>query len=163
MSDASSSGPPSPVHFPATGPLVPADAAAVILWTVDGRYLVQVRDDIAGIFYPGHDGLFGGAREGQETMLACAERELREEIGLDFAGRLSPFLSLTLDFAPFGHGKVLRDMFEAEITPDEVANVRLGEGRSADLIDGRRLLVDRRVTPYDAFALWQHYVVRFQQ
>lgn len=154
--------PPPPKHFPATGRLVPADAAAVILWTADGRYLVQVRDDIAGIFYPGHDGLFGGAREGEETMLTCAERELREEIGLDFAGRLKPFLSLTLDFAPFGHGRVLRDMFEAEIAPDEVSRIRLGEGRRAELVAGETLLRARRITPYDAFALWQHYVVRFQ-
>ena len=34
-------------------PLVPGHAAAAILQIADGRYLLQKRDDIEGIFYPG--------------------------------------------------------------------------------------------------------------
>jgi 8-oxo-dGTP pyrophosphatase MutT (NUDIX family) len=45
------------------------------------RFLLQQRDDIAGIFYPGKIGLFGGHREGDETFLDCAVRELHEEQG----------------------------------------------------------------------------------
>jgi hypothetical protein len=39
------------------------DAAAAIIVTDDGRYLMQERDDTPGIFYPDHWGLFGGAFE----------------------------------------------------------------------------------------------------
>jgi 8-oxo-dGTP diphosphatase len=45
-----------------------------------GRLLLQQRDDIPGILYPGAIGLFGGHREGEETFLACAVREIHEEL-----------------------------------------------------------------------------------
>lgn len=152
---------PAPEHYPNTGKLTPADAAAVVLWTADGRYLVQVRDDKAGIFYPGHVGLFGGALEGAESMMECAVRELREETALDLSGRLAPFADITLDFTPFDYGPVARAYFEAELAEKEPAAVRLAEGRRCDLVPGEILLRERRVTPYDAFVLWQHWVVRF--
>jgi 8-oxo-dGTP pyrophosphatase MutT (NUDIX family) len=45
-----------------------------------GRFLLQQRDDIPGIVFPGMVGLFGGHREGDETFLDCAVRELHEEL-----------------------------------------------------------------------------------
>ena len=48
--------------FLAEGRLRPADAAAALIVVgADGHYLMQLRDQKAGIFYPGHWGLFGGA------------------------------------------------------------------------------------------------------
>ena len=44
-------------------PLAPKDAVAALIVLDDGRYLMQQRDDIPGIFYPGYWGLFGGAIE----------------------------------------------------------------------------------------------------
>jgi 8-oxo-dGTP pyrophosphatase MutT (NUDIX family) len=43
-------------------------AAAIIIDTA-GRFLLQQRDDIAGIIHPGKVSLFGGHREGDETYL----------------------------------------------------------------------------------------------
>jgi 8-oxo-dGTP pyrophosphatase MutT (NUDIX family) len=143
-------------HFPMTGPLAPADASAVILVDPAGRYLMQERDDIPGIFYPGHLGLFGGAREGAEDYAACAAREVEEELGLDLSDRLVPFITVRLDFAGFGYGEVGRAFFTAAITSDEAAITRVAEGKRAVLIDGVTMLRERHVTPYDAFALWQH-------
>lgn len=143
-------------HFPMTGRLAPADASAVILQDPQGRYLLQDRDDMPGIFYPGHLGLFGGAREGDESWAECAVREIAEELGLDIAGRLETFLQLTLDFAPFGYGRVERVVFTCRLGEGEADGLRVAEGRRALLLDGREALTDWRVTPYDAFALWQH-------
>ena len=42
-------------------PLQGDDAVAAIITVEDGRYLMQLRDDIPRIFYPGHWGCFGGA------------------------------------------------------------------------------------------------------
>lgn len=56
------------------------------------RFLLQQRDDIAGIFYPGKIGLFGGHREGDETFLDCAVRELHEELGYYIAPERFEFL-----------------------------------------------------------------------
>jgi 8-oxo-dGTP diphosphatase len=53
---------------------------AIIIDTL-GRYLFQLRDDVAGITNPGKIGLFGGHREGDETFLQCIVREIHEEIG----------------------------------------------------------------------------------
>jgi len=41
---------------------------------------LQQRDDVPGILWPGRVGLFGGHREGNETFLECAVRELHEEL-----------------------------------------------------------------------------------
>ena len=56
------------------------EVAAAILIDSAGRMLLQQRDNIPGILYPGMVGLFGGHREGTETFLECAVRELHEEL-----------------------------------------------------------------------------------
>jgi 8-oxo-dGTP diphosphatase len=47
-----------------------------------GRVLALLRDDRAGIPFPGQWDLLGGGREGDESPLDCALREAREEAGL---------------------------------------------------------------------------------
>ena len=46
------------------------------------RVLCYLRDDFAGLPFPGHWDLPGGGREGAETPEACVLRELEEEFGL---------------------------------------------------------------------------------
>lgn len=53
---------------------------AILLGT-DGRLLLQLRDNVPHIQNPGKIGLFGGAREGNESFLDCIVREIHEEIG----------------------------------------------------------------------------------
>lgn len=47
-------------------------------------YLLQYRDDIAGIQEPGMNGTFGGGVETNENHLQAAARELREETNIVF-------------------------------------------------------------------------------
>lgn len=56
------------------------EAAAALIIDTRGRFLLQQRDNIPGILFPGKIGLFGGHREGNETFLQCAVREVHEEI-----------------------------------------------------------------------------------
>ena len=56
------------------------EIACAIIIAADGKFLLQQRDDIVGILHPGKIALFGGHREGNETFLECAVREIEEEI-----------------------------------------------------------------------------------
>jgi 8-oxo-dGTP diphosphatase len=47
----------------------------------DGRWLMQLRDDVAGIVAPGCWGLFGGHLDAGESPEQAVRRELLEEIG----------------------------------------------------------------------------------
>ena len=59
---------------------MPATVALAMLER-DGRWLMQLRDDVPGIVGPGCWGLFGGHLEPGETPEQALRRELLEEIG----------------------------------------------------------------------------------
>ena len=59
---------------------VPVEVAIAIL-PCDGKFLMQLRDNIPTILYPGVWGLFGGHLEAGETPEVAVEREILEEIG----------------------------------------------------------------------------------
>jgi 8-oxo-dGTP diphosphatase len=62
-------------------------AVALALLEREGRWLLQLRDDVPGIVAPGHWGLFGGHLDPGETPEQALRRELREEIAWE-AGAL---------------------------------------------------------------------------
>ena len=53
---------------------------AVAMLEREGRWLLQLRDDIEGIVHPGTWGLFGGHLDPGETPEQALRRELEEEI-----------------------------------------------------------------------------------
>jgi 8-oxo-dGTP diphosphatase len=57
------------------------ETTGVIILDTFGRFLLQQRDDVAGITSPGKIGLFGGHLEDGETPLECIVREVHEETG----------------------------------------------------------------------------------
>jgi 8-oxo-dGTP pyrophosphatase MutT (NUDIX family) len=56
------------------------EMAGSVILDPQGRFLIQKRDDKPTIPYAGRLALFGGAREGDESLLQCAVREFREEL-----------------------------------------------------------------------------------
>jgi 8-oxo-dGTP diphosphatase len=58
----------------------PKQVAIAILYQAE-RYLLQLRDPLPTIVYPGQWGLFGGHLEADETPENAIWRELEEEIG----------------------------------------------------------------------------------
>jgi 8-oxo-dGTP pyrophosphatase MutT (NUDIX family) len=139
-------------------PLSPSDAAAAIIVAADGRYLLQLRDDKPGIFYPGHWGCFGGAIERSDPSVEEGlRRELGEEIGVDLGkGALKHFSTVAFGLEFAGLGVVRRAYYEAHIDEAQAASLRLGEGSRFAFYAARVALGTLRVTPYDAFALWLH-------
>lgn len=135
------------------------DAAVAIIMLDDGRYLMQLRDDKPGIFYPNHWGLFGGAVDRGEQPDEALRRELMEELQLE-AGALRYFTRMDFDFARLGAGKVYRIYFELRLKAATLPSLRLGEGRLMQAFDLSDILMGKRIVPYDSFALWLHYAER---
>ena len=109
-------------------------AHAVIL--VDGAYVLQLRDNIPGIAYPGMWALFGGALEPDEDPERGLRREIIEE------------LSITLDscrllwqvdrFSEFWHRPVRYWFFVADVTDEWPSHV-VREGQAAGLFRSEEL------------------------
>ncbi len=100
------------------------EVAIAILHTQD-RFLMQLRDDIPGIIYPGHWAFFGGHIDPGETPQKAVKRELQEEIGH------TP--SEISEFHCYWDEQVIRHVFHAPLTV-ELDQLVLGEGWDMGLL-----------------------------
>jgi 8-oxo-dGTP pyrophosphatase MutT (NUDIX family) len=143
-------------RFDRLSPLAPANAVAAIL-TVEGAYLLQLRDRKHGIFFPSHWGCFGGAIDPGETVEAALVRELSEELDLDVAPQtLRYFTRFDFDVG-FAGLPIWRVFYEIELGRATLSKLTLHEGSRMELIAADALLAGTLpLTPYDAFALWFH-------
>ena len=139
-----------------TGRLHASDAVAAILVLEDGRYVLQLRDDIEGIFYPGHWGCFGGAVDRGEAPPQALRRELKEELEFD-AGAYAEFTRFDFDFSRLGQNRVFRIYYEVPVAASAFSRLVLHEGAAVRAFTGAEILGEPRVTPYDAFAIFLHY------
>lgn len=132
------------------------DAAAAIIVTEEGRYLLQLRDDLPQIWYPDHWGLFGGAIDPGENEAEALRRELLEELELDAAdARL--FTGFEFDLNPEAKRRYFRNYYEVKVTEAAVSRLVLHEGAEMRLLTGDEALSLPRLVPYDAFALFLHH------
>lgn len=137
--------------------LTPSHAAAALIQTEDGRYLLQLRDDKPEIFFPNRWGLFGGAIDPGEDALTAVVREVWEELALRIAPeRFEYFSAFDFDFGFSGHGMMRRSFYSLQITKEEQAAMVLGEGREIGSLSADEILTAPRIVPYDEFALWLH-------
>ncbi len=91
----------------------------------DEKFLMQLRDDIPGILYPGCWGLFGGHLEPGETPEAGLKRELEEEISYSV---ISP-----IKLNCYNDEKVIRHIYYAPLKVSLEALV-LNEGWDLSLV-----------------------------
>jgi 8-oxo-dGTP pyrophosphatase MutT (NUDIX family) len=98
---------------------------AIAILYRDNKFLCQLRDDIPGIVYPGHWGLFGGHLDPEETPEIAVARELIEEIGYSL-----PSIS---KFGCYSDPKVVRHVFHAPLIV-EMNQLVLCEGWDMDLL-----------------------------
>lgn len=124
--------------------------SSIILVGTCGQLILQQRDNVPGILYPGLIGLFGGHREVEETALQCAQRELHEEIGqLLPLERFAPLLSFEARF----HGDFVLhdDVFVARDVPSDALAVT--EGRPLFVKLGELCALYGRMAPATSFAI----------
>ena len=136
-------------------PLRPSNAVAALLVLDQGRYVMQLRDAYPEIFYPGHWGCFGGAVNPGEDPLDALRREVKEELEYEIDSAVE-FTRFDFDFRRLGHDKVYRIYYEVHVTEAAFNRFVLHEGADMRALAGRELLLERKVTPYDAFAVWMH-------
>jgi 8-oxo-dGTP diphosphatase len=103
---------------------VPVEVAIAIL-PYEGKFLMQLRDNIPTILYPGLWGLFGGHIEAGETPEIAVEREILEEIGYP--------LEAPQKFGCYNDDRVIRHVFYAPLTVG-IDKLVLGEGWDFGLI-----------------------------
>ena len=140
-----------------TTPLVPSDAVAAII-VVGGRYLLQLRDNKHGIFFPARWGCFGGAIDPGETEELALARELHEEIGIELSTGLFRYFSRCVtDYSFAGRARLSRCFYEVELTTQQLDYLRLQEGVAMQTVDVEAILTGAiPLTPLDSFALWLH-------
>ena len=102
----------------------PIQVAIAILYRED-KFLMQLRDEIPGILYPGHWGLFGGHLESGETAEAGLIRELEEEINYT--------INRPIKFGCYSDERVIRHVYHAPLTVPIDALV-LNEGWDLNLV-----------------------------
>jgi 8-oxo-dGTP pyrophosphatase MutT (NUDIX family) len=142
-------------YFLDEGRLRPASASAALITVGGTHYLMQLRDQKSGIFFPGHWGLFGGAIEAGESPEESLRRELEEELGLSVTS-VQYFTEYAFDFSFCGCGHLTRRFFEVPIERHVVDQLNLHEGETMRLFTAREILTSPRVVPFDSFALWMH-------
>lgn len=134
-------------------PLTPADSVGAIIVTPDQRFLLQQRDPVPHIWYPGGWGLFGGGIDPGETELEALRRELKEEIGFE-PREAELFTRFSFDFAFVGDGLIRRSFFVVPAAVETVAGLRLIEGRQMALFDGDQVYGLPDVIGHDGFAIY---------
>lgn len=97
----------------------------------NGEMIAYQRDDFAHIPFPGMWDLPGGAREGDETPVDCALREVAEEFGI----ALSPDQVVWMAHYP-GDGAAGHWFLVGEVTAEQVAAISFGsEGQTWAMMD----------------------------
>jgi 8-oxo-dGTP pyrophosphatase MutT (NUDIX family) len=97
---------------------LPIEVAIAIL-PADGKFLMQLRDNIPTILYPGLWGLFGGHIEAGETPEIAVKREIMEEIGYE--------LTDPQKFGCYSDARIVRHVFYVPLTVN-IDKLVLGEG-----------------------------------
>lgn len=127
-----------------------------ILLAEDGRYLMQLRDDIPNIVFPGHWGCFGGGAEPGESLNEAFVREIQEELSITPQG-FTPFTDM-LYRSPLDPTLVRgKQFFVLPITDADMARMVQCEGADMRLFTLGQLLAEPKVIPSDIYGLLSHH------
>jgi len=130
-------------------------SVAAIIECGDDRILLQKRDAIAGIYFPGFWGLFGGAAEDNETPEQAVRREIDEELGVSLH-ELTYFLEFQFTCPDFDHLQHCRTCYVAKtITP--VDQIVLAEGSDMRLFAPMELPKLTQMVSFDAAVVSMYF------
>jgi 8-oxo-dGTP diphosphatase len=128
------------------------EVACAILIDTRGHFLLQQRDDVVGILHRGKVGLFGGHREGDETLLECVVREVHEELTYFVpAARFEYLASVDGRDIDADSGSFSGDLFIARDIPVDALVVT--EGSVLVINPDEVIAMDQKLTPTARFAM----------
>lgn len=118
-----------------------ATHVAIAILYQDNKFLMQLRDNIPTIVYPGYWALFGGHMELGETPDVTVKREILEEIGYNLRSTFS-------EFGCYADERAVRHVFHAPLLV-EMNQLVLNEGWDMGLITPEEI---RQGSCYSAIA-----------
>ena len=108
---------------------------AIAILYRDGKFLLQLRDNIPGIAYPGYWGFFGGHIEAGENPEDALKRELLEEI---------TYTATTVsEFGLYSDAKAIRHVYHGPLTVD-LNELVLNEGWDMGLLTPEEIRAGER-------------------
>jgi 8-oxo-dGTP diphosphatase len=116
---------------------LPVEVAIAIL-PRDGKFLMQLRDNIPTILYPGFWAFFGGHLEPGETPEIAVRREILEEIAYE--------LTEPQKFGCYSDDKIIRHIFYQPLTV-EIDRLVLGEGWDMGLLTPEQIRAGAAYSP----------------
>ena len=130
------------------------NASAAIIIDKHSNFLLQKRDNKNSIFFPGHWGLFGGAKNNNESYENTLKRELIEEIG--FAPQnIKFFINLIFHLKD---KKIYRYFYVCRVDSLITRKINLNEGQAYKIFKKKKLIDELNkknlFVPYDQLALW---------
>ena len=130
------------------------NASAAIIIDKKNNFLLQKRDNKKNIFFPNHIGLFGGAKNYNESYVQALKRELKEEIGFT-PQNINFFMKLSFDFK---NKKILRYVYICKVNVLNKKKINLTEGAGFTILSFFKIksqLNNKNLfVPYNQMALW---------
>lgn len=139
--------------------LIPENASAAIITDEYYNFLFQKRDSNREIFFPNHLGLFGGAKNYNESYIQALKRELNEEIGFS-PKKIKYFMNLKFDLKKNSKKQVNRFFYICSIKDLYKQKIILKEGKGFLIMSIKKLKLElnkkNNFVPYDQFAIWYY-------
>ena len=121
---------------------------SAVIYTTEGRYLMQLRDDKPGLPLRNHWAFFGGEVDPGEAPQDAILREVEEE--LTFRPNNCSWFHEAVYILPLhGRNVVRKAYYLIEIKPEEVDSMVLCEGADLKLMTVSEILTLNRVAPWD--------------
>jgi 8-oxo-dGTP pyrophosphatase MutT (NUDIX family) len=135
-------------------------AAAAMLVSEEGDYLLQQRDSTPGVWYPNMLCFFGGGIDSYEDAEAALCRELMEELEFN-PQKLTYFSFFYYDTPGFGSGGSCRYIYESQVTKYDMAQMTQHEGAGMKLLSPDDVLSrEHPIVPGDLQMLYAHLMRR---
>lgn len=131
------------------------DSVASLIWNPELGYLLQHREDIPHISFPGWWSLFGGSVEAGETAKAALKREMMEELELNVH---NPEIFFQCTYSLRLESRFVRKtFFITNVSWDNIKTIVLHEGQGLGWFTPAELQKHvRKIVPYDLSALMLH-------